>query len=312
MASTLHLKDPDHFKTLLDSYDCFCFDLDGVLWSGPRGDDLTPNIVPAIELLRSQNKKLAFITNNATKSRHQYLTKFHSLGFESVRLEEIYTCGSASATYLRDVILPSMEEGQRGVYVIGQEGLEMELREAGVDWEGGTDPEDDVLLPHQDFSSIVPNPSIGVVLFSFQMHLNYKQLAKAYNYLGTNKYCQLVLTNDDQTVLIPDGVCPGEGAMAAILYNARKDLKPIIVGKPYQPLLDVVHKALNFDLKRTIMIGDRLETDVLFGKRGGISTLLVLSGASIIEDLDDLPEAEAPDFVALSVGEFLKAGLSVI
>lgn len=53
-------------------------------------------------------------------------------------MEEIYTCGSASATYLRDVILPSMEEGQRGVYVIGQEGLEMELREAGVDWEGGT------------------------------------------------------------------------------------------------------------------------------------------------------------------------------
>lgn len=65
-----------------------------------------------------------------------------------------------------------------------------------------------MLPPYQDFSSIRPDPSIGTVLFSFQMHINYLMYARAYNYLATNK-AQLVLTNDDSTVLIPDGVCPG-------------------------------------------------------------------------------------------------------
>lgn len=145
----------------LNKHDTFLFDLDGVVWTGPRGDTLlapfapspltpltpippilttlashlpfvtsrprlllshhirrTPNVGAAIELLRSLGKTLAFITNNSTRSRWQYLTKFHDLGLVSVRLEEIFTCGSASATYLRDVVLPSLPPEQRGIYVM--------------------------------------------------------------------------------------------------------------------------------------------------------------------------------------------------
>ena len=87
-------------------------------------------------------------------------------------------------------------------------------------------------MPLQDFSSITPDPSIGVVLFCFQMHckdhsisvlygiwhaivnalyaVGYRMMAKAYNYLATNPGCRLILTNDDQTILIPGGVCPGK------------------------------------------------------------------------------------------------------
>ncbi|KAL8283759.1 hypothetical protein RQP46_005554 [Phenoliferia psychrophenolica] len=234
----------------LDKHDTFLFDLDGVVWSGPRGDELTPNVREAIELLRSLKKTLAFVTNNSTKSRRQYLAKFFTLGLTSVRLEEIFTCGSASATYLKDVVLPSLPPEQRGIYVIGQAGLEEELREVGLDWSGGSAEREAALMPLQDFSSIQPDPTIGVVLFSFQMHFGYRMIAKAYNYLGSNPGCQLVLTNDDQTVLIPNGVCPGEGAMASVLYGARKGLVPTIVGKPHQPLLDVVHKALINDRGR--------------------------------------------------------------
>ncbi|KAI5478927.1 4-nitrophenylphosphatase [Pseudohyphozyma bogoriensis] len=272
----------------------------------------TPDITVAITYLRSLNKSIAFVTNNPTKSRQQYLDKFHQLGFVGVELEEIFTCGSASALYLRDAILPKLPVGKKGIYVVGQEGLEHELAQVGLTWKGGSDPEDDVLMPFQDFTSITPDPSIGVVLFSFQMHWNYKQLSKAYNYIATNN-AELVLTSDDQTVLIPHGVCPGEGAMAAVLYNARKGgVVPIIVGKPHQPLLDVVHTTLNFDPARTVMVGDRLETDVLFGKRGGISTLLVLTGSSILEDLEGLPEDETPDYVAKCFGDILKARPPVV
>jgi 4-nitrophenyl phosphatase len=201
-------KDPAAYKSLLDAHDTFLFDLDGVVWGGPGGTHLTPNVSEALDFLRSQGKRIAFVTNNATKSRSAYLTKFHSLGL-SASLEEIFTCGSASASYLRKFVLPGLEEGKKGIYVVGQEGLEEELRAEGLEWTGGSDPIDDVLMPFQDFTAIVPDASIGVVLFSFQMHLNYQMMCKAFTYLATNKECKLVLTNDDATVLIPGGTCPG-------------------------------------------------------------------------------------------------------
>lgn len=82
-------------------------------------------------------------------------------------------------------------------------------------------------------------------------------------------------------MLLPNGgKAPGEGATASVLFGARKGLKPVVVGKPHQPMLDAVQASLKFDPTRTIMVGDRLETDILFGIRGGISTLLVLTGES--------------------------------
>jgi 4-nitrophenyl phosphatase len=124
------------------------------------------------------------------------------------------------------------------------------------------------------------------------MKINYKILAKAYNYLSSNPGCQLILTNDDASFLLPHGgFCPGEGAIASVLYGALpKGTRPTIVGKPHQPLLDVVHRALHFDPKTTLFVGDRLETDVLFAKRGGIDSVLVWTGIS-------KPEVRLPSFL---------------
>ncbi|ORY92962.1 HAD-like domain-containing protein [Leucosporidium creatinivorum] len=306
----IFLSKPQQFDELvLQKYEDFVFDLDGVIWTGPGGNTLTPHVKETLEYLRSIGKRLAFVTNNATRSRKQYLEKFHSLGLTHVVLDEIFTCGSASASHLREVILPEIEKegGPTGIYLIGQASMEEELREEGLAWRGGTDPEDDVLLPPQDFSSIMPDPEIGVVLFTFQMRINYKQLAKAFNYLNFNPDCRLVLTNDDFSMSIPGGgSIPGEGAIASVLLNARKNLQPLIVGKPHQPLLDVVHRALKFDPTKTIFVGDRLETDVLFGKRGGLDTLLVWTGNSKPHDLVGLGDHEEPTFIADSVGELLK------
>lgn len=162
-----------------------------------------------------------------------------------MKLEEIFTSGSAAAEYVKATVLPSIEdESKRNIYLIGQKAVEDELAEQGLTWTGGTDPEDDVLLPPQDFSSIHPDPSIGVVLYSFQMRINYKQITKAYNYLASNPGCKLVLTNDDQSMLLPGGgYAPGEGAIASCLYGALpRGEKPSVVGKPYQPILDVIRR----------------------------------------------------------------------
>ncbi|KAI5478677.1 4-nitrophenylphosphatase [Pseudohyphozyma bogoriensis] len=315
MPPPIHLASPSSFAAVLERYDTFLFDLDGVIWLNPTGNVLTPHIRETIALLRSLNKRIAFVTNNGTKSRRHYLARFHAHGIPSVRLEEIYTCASATASYVRDVVLPTLPVERREIYLIGEKGVEEEFMEVGLRWKGGTlmrspgnhqDPEDDVLI--ESFDAFEPDPSIGLVVSSFQIRLNYKQLSKAYNYLATNPQCQLVLTNPDASLRLANGVvCMGEGAIAAPLLGAREGLVPITVGKPHQPLLDVVKMATGFDPRTTIMVGDRLDTDIPFGKLGGLDTMLVLTGSSRLADLDAMKDAEQPTYVAVSVGELLKA-----
>ncbi|KAM0787892.1 hypothetical protein ACM66B_003942 [Microbotryomycetes sp. NB124-2] len=305
-ATSVELQTRSDFCRFVDQHDTVLFDMDGVLWSGPAGSELTPRIVECLSYLRSKGKQLAFVTNNATRSRSEYLDKMHKFGFTETTIDEIFTCGSASASYLRDVALPQIKDtGKHSVYLIGQASMEQELREVGIDWKGGTDPEDDVLLPPQDFESIKHDPSIGIVLYSFDMRVNYKKLAKAFNYL--NHGARLVLTNDDHSMRGASGiVLPGEGAIATTLLSVP-GVQSVVVGKPNQPLLDVVHRALKFDPSRTVFVGDRLETDVLFGKRAGLSTLLVWTGQSKKHDLIGLPADQLPTFTAESVGALLSA-----
>ncbi|KAK4053217.1 hypothetical protein OIO90_003991 [Microbotryomycetes sp. JL221] len=306
-STPLELQTSEHYQQVVDQHNTWLFDLDGVVWRGPAGSELTPGIIEALSFLRSQGKQLAFVTNNATRSRQQYLEKMHNMGFKDVVLDEIFTCGSASASYLRDIALPQIKDSnKRGIYLVGQASMEEELRQVGIEhWKGGTDPEDDVLMPPQDFSSLEHDPSIGIVLYSFDMRVNYKKLAKAFNYL--NHGAQIILTNDDHSMKGANGlVLPGEGAIAATLLSVP-NVRSTVVGKPNQPLLDVVHRALKFDATKTVFVGDRLETDVLFGKRAGLSTLLVWTGQSKPHDLVGLDADKLPCFTAESVGSLIKA-----
>jgi len=111
----------------------------------------------------------------------------------------------------------------------------------------------------------------------------------------------LLLSNDDPEVpLGHGGTAAGEGAIAAPLKLAAKG--PIIVaGKPNQPLLDAVLSRMNFDRSRTLMIGDRLSTDIRFGNDGKVATLLVLSGSSKLEDIGKT--RAVPTFVCDSLGQ---------
>ncbi|BGP07982.1 4-nitrophenylphosphatase [Rhodotorula toruloides] len=307
--SAIPLKEPLHYKKVLDQYDTWLFDCDGVIWTGPAGDTLTPNIGEAIAYLRSLGKGVAFVTNNATRSRRQYQEKFAGFGID-VSIDEIFTCGSATAEYLRANVLPSIpDEAKRNVYLIGQKAMEEEFESEGLKWKGGTDPEDDVLLEPQDFTPIKPDPSIGVVCYAFQMRINYCQLAKAYCYLSANEGCKLILTNDDESFLLPaGGFAPGEGAIARVLFGALpRSYKPEIVGKPHHPLLEVVRRETKFDPKRTVLVGDRLETDVLFAKRGEIDSILVWTGISKPENLLGLHRDQHPEYTMSHVGAILDA-----
>jgi len=294
------LSTPSDYAELIAKYETWMFDCDGVLW---QGDRLIDGAVEVLGLLRAQKKNVLFVTNNATKSRRSYRTKFDQLGVEA-HVDEIYGSAYATAVYLSTVMnLPK----DKKVYVIGMTGLEEELRDEGVTYIGGTDPTDNTLEPFS-LAHFTLDPDVSAVVCGLDTAVNYTKLSKAFQYLTRNPGCQFIATNEDSTFPSAHGLLPGAGSISAPLrYALGKD--PISIGKPAKTMLDCIKAKVHFDPSKTIMVGDRLNTDILFGQAGGVSTLLVLTGITTENEITG-PNASTivPDFVTASIGDLRLAG----
>ncbi|PBK80598.1 2-phosphoglycolate phosphatase [Armillaria gallica] len=296
----VRLSSSEQYASLIDNYNTWMFDCDGVLW---HDDQLIAGAVDVLRLLRHRKKTIVFVTNNATKSRRDYKAKFDRLGVEA-HVDEIYGSAYASAVYLSSVVKFSKD---KKVYVIGMSGLEEELKEEGIQYLGGTDPTDCTLAPFS-LADFVLDEDVAAVLCGFDSNITYTKLSKASQYLTRNPGCQFLVTNEDSTYPNAYGVLPGGGALSAALrYALGKD--PLCIGKPSITMLDCIRAKVSYDPKRTIMVGDRLNTDILFGQNGGISTLLVLTGITVESDITG-PNASSiiPDYVTGSVGDFQVVG----
>lgn len=272
------------------------FDCDGVLW---HGDRLIDGAVEVLDILRKEKKNILFVTNNATKSRKNYKKKFDVLGIEA-HVDEVFGSAYAAAVYLSSVVkLPKDQK----VYVVGMSGLEEELKDEGVAFIGGTDPADNTLKPPSD--GIPPDPSIGAVLVGLDTSINYYKLSKAFRYLHSNPACLFLATNEDSTYPSDKGLLPGAGAVLSPLKTALGPTRPVTsIGKPSGLMLDCIKAKHNFDPSRTVMVGDRLNTDIQFGKNGGLATLLVLTGITTEENLTGPnPSSIVPDYVTPSIGD---------
>lgn len=157
------------------------------------------------------------------------------------------------------------------------QGLEEELDNVGIAHCGGSDPADNVFIPPRDYSSVTEDPTIGAVLCGFDAYVNYKKYCKAHMYLTKNPGCHFLLTNTDGTFPSGGELYPGSGAMSAPLVYSSK-VTPTVIGKPNKHMMDAILASNDFDPKTTLMIGDNLETDILFGQNSGIETLLVMTG----------------------------------
>jgi len=238
------------------------------------------------------------VTNNATKSRRLYKEKFDKLSVQA-EVNEIFGSAYASAVYLSSVVKFPKD---RKVYVIGEAGLEEELENEGVLHIGGTNDEDNNHVPF-DLHSFKLDPTVGAVLCGLDTKINYTKLSKAQQYLTRNPGCLFLATNEDPTFPANGGYLPGAGSISAPLrYMLKRD--PTTMGKPSSTMLECVKAKHDFDPKRTVMVGDRLDTDILFGKRGNVSTLLVLTGVTAESDITG-PNASPiiPDFVIKSLGD---------
>ncbi|KAJ3411836.1 hypothetical protein HDV05_001678 [Chytridiales sp. JEL 0842] len=240
----------------------------GVIWDA---DHILENVHDVLNKLRALGKRILFVSNNSTKSRRDYLTKFTKLGLDATE-DEIFSSAYAAAYYIRNTL--NFPDDKR-VYVCGMGGIQQELDDLDIKHVGGSGSEDDDNLKHiNDMSTILPDPTIGAVLFGFDLNINYKKLAKAFTYIHHNPDCHFLATNSDLTF-----PAKGTGALLAALA-APLHRKPTILGKPEPTMLEVIISKYHLDPKRTCMVGDRLDTDILFGQTGGLKTLLVFSGVT--------------------------------
>ncbi|KAF3001589.1 hypothetical protein E8E14_003323 [Neopestalotiopsis sp. 37M] len=275
----------------IDRFDTFLFDCDGVLWSG---DHVFEGTVETLELLRSRGKRVVFVTNNSTKSRQDYQKKLTALGIPS-DIEEIFASAYSSAVYISRVL--KLPEGKNKVFVIGESGIETELRTENIPFVGGTDPALRRDITPEDYGKIADgsllDPEVGVVLAGLDFHINYLKLSLGFQYL--QRGAKFLATNLDSTLPNSHSFFPGAGSISIPLVHMSGQ-QPLSLGKPSQAMMDAIEGKFQLDRARTCMVGDRLNTDIQFGVEGGLGgTLAVLTGVSKKEhwEAEDAPAVPA-------------------
>ncbi|OJJ99392.1 hypothetical protein ASPACDRAFT_52771 [Aspergillus aculeatus ATCC 16872] len=270
-------------REFIDKFDVFLFDCDGVLWSG---DHLFPGTNETLELLRSKGKQVVFVTNNSTKSRADYVKKLEGLGIPSTT-EEIFSSSYSASIYISRIL--SLPPNKRKVFVIGETGIEQELRAENVPFLGGTDPTYRREITPEDYKKVAAgdpsllDPEVGVVLVGLDFHVNYLKLALAFHYI--RRGAVFLATNIDSTLPNAGTLFPGAGSMSAPLIMMLGGQEPVSLGKPNQAMMDAIEGKFQFDRKRACMVGDRANTDIRFGVEGKLGgTLGVLTGVSSKED----------------------------
>nr|XP_043610347.1 phosphoglycolate phosphatase 2 [Erigeron canadensis] len=288
------LLSPSNLPQLFDSVDAFLFDCDGVIW---KGDTLIDGVPHTLDMLRSKGKKLVFVTNNSSKSRRQNALKFQSLGI-SVTEEEIFSSSFAAAMYLKINGFPP----EKKVYVIGGEGILEELKLAGFTGLGG--PEDGKKTVELKSNTLFEHDkSVGAVVVGIDPYINYYKLQYGTLCIRENPGCIFIATNRDATGNMTDlQEWPGAGCMvAAVCGSTQKE--PIVVGKPSTFLMDFLQKKYDIPTSKMCMVGDRLDTDILFGQNAECKTLLVLSGVTNQSTLQDPSNHIQPDFYTNQISD---------
>jgi len=294
-ASTVKkLEDP---SDLLDRINTFIFDCDGVIW---RGDSVIERVPEVLDYLRSKGKRLFFVTNNSTKSRKGYLGKFTGLGLP-VEAEEIFSSSFAAAAYLEEI---NFKATGKKVYVIGEIGIQEELDLIGVPYIGG--PEDKDKQPNMQSGGMVEHDhDVGAVIVGFDRYVNYYKIQYAQLCVNENPGCLFIATNLDAVTHLTDAQeWAGNGSMVGAIKGCT-GREPIVVGKPSPLMIDYIVNKYGVQRQEICMVGDRLDTDILFGQNNGLASVLTMSGVTTEEKLFSPKNSISPDYYVSSIAEFL-------
>ncbi|XP_062359783.1 glycerol-3-phosphate phosphatase [Cinclus cinclus] len=293
-------------RAALANADTLLFDCDGVLW---RGEAAVSGAAETLGRLAAAGKRLCYVTNNSGRTRAAYTEKLRRLGFPAAEPRHIFSSAFCAARYLRQALPPGA-----AAYVLGSPALAAELEAVGIPHLGpgpaalpGPTPKDWVQAPL--------DPAVRAVLVGFDEHFSYAKLCQALRYLlrgGTD--CLLVGTNRDHRLPLEGGAgIPGTGCLVKAVETAAQR-EAFIVGKPNRFMFDCVAGEFQVDPARTIMVGDRLDTDILMGNDCGLTTLLTLTGVTALDEVRGHQDSGCParhslvpDFYVDSIADLLPA-----
>lgn len=199
-------------------------------------------------------------------------------------VEEIFASAYSSAIYISRIL--KLPAPKNKVFVLGESGIETELKTEGIEFIGGTDPAYRRDMTPEDYKNIADgsmlDDDVGIVLAGLDFHVNYLKLSVAYHYL--KRGAVFLATNLDSTLPNNHSFFPGAGSISMPLINMI-GRQPTALGKPSQAMMDSIEGKFQFDRKKACMVGDRLDTDIKFGIEGQLGgTLAVLTGVSKKED----------------------------
>ena len=255
-------------------YDRFILDLDGCVWIG---DEPTPRAVEAIGSLREAGKAVVYATNDPRSATEDYVARLWGIGVRA-SASDVVTVGGALQHLLAET------RSGRTAFVVGTEALRRHVTDAGLRVLNGTD-----LASRAE-----------VVVVGGTEDLVYDDLR--YAALAVRRGADFLATARDPTYPQPDGLWPGTGAIVAALeYSTGRTAA--IVGKPEPQLFMTALDRLGEG--RTLVVGDRLDSDVAAAGRAGLDAALVLSGGTSAEEVDGAepkPVAVAETLAALVAG----------
>jgi 4-nitrophenyl phosphatase len=229
-------------------------DMDGVLY---LGDQPAPRLQEFFAFLRERSLRFTLATNNSTRTPQDYAAKLERMGVK-VSPQEVLVSGQATARFLAR----EYPCGTRA-HVFGMPALKQAMTDEGF---------------------VLADEDVQLVVASMDREVTFEKLKRAT--LLIRGGARFIATNLDPTNPTEEGLLPGTGAMIAALETAS-ETKPQAIGKPEPTMYQLAMEQMGANPETTAAIGDRADTDILGGKRAGITTICVLSGSS------DRAEAEA-------------------
>jgi NagD protein len=252
-------------------YGGYILDLDGTVY---LGDELLPGAREALAELKSR-ASVVYLTNKPLYLPANYAEKLTRLGVQT-SAEEVVSSMDALLLYLKD------HAPNARLFVVGEPPLIGLLESAGYEVTGD---------PHK----------VEVVVVSFDRTFDYRKLKIAFD--AVNAGARLVATNPDAHCPSPDGGLPDCAAMLAAIEASTGAQAEAIVGKPSQHMVAVLLEKLGVPAKDTLLVGDRLGTDVRMANEAGMASALVLTGATSLEEA--LSSQDKPDYIIDGLGELL-------
>lgn len=248
----------DHFGrdlSRLKGKRLFLLDMDGTIYNE---DKLFDKVIELTDHIRSIGGHYVFITNNSSKSVVEYINKINRLGI-GADADNFFTSTQATAHYIKK------NHAGKKVYCQGTRSMVAELNDLDIDT---TENEDE---------------SADIVLVGFDTELTTEKIRKTCSVLMTKEVVFLA-TNPDLRCPASFGFVPDCGSICQMIENATEKT-PIFIGKPEATMVELVREKYGFSAEETVVVGDRLYTDIATGINAGVDTVCVLTGEAKPDDI---------------------------